>query len=383
MRFSPRFSSGLCSALVLLCCAGPAQASAPAVVRSVAVQGKSADGKPVPAGDIVMPIVQAGDPLVSAKINDKLFFSRFNVLSPKAADKTVGAADGIALDGVTSQSFQVGRNDGRVLTIAFDSEFCGAYCESSQTWYSFDMASGRSLEAEDVFTAAGMRDLARQMRKQRLASYRNEAARQKTLLEALRKKKNASRDDIDDLEQRVAFNSDCADAELAPQSDADLLAAFQSYQLEAAAQHYNIRSPRCASHAERALDDVDSVTLALSYAELSPSLSAYGKALLLGTGAVPPGAGYSGQVLHGSLGTTAITMMLTKASDGSVQGTYFYDKYRQPIALDGAERDGKLTLNERNGEKVGATLQLGWSEPAHALQGRWTGKKELDVSVAP
>jgi hypothetical protein len=377
MRFSPL--------LLLLCCAGLAQAAAPVLVRSLTVQGKQGDGKPVPAGDIVMPLVQAGDPLLAAKINDKLFLSRFGVLAPKQAGKVVGAADGIALDGITSQSFKISRNDGRILTIVFDSEFCAAYCESSQTYYSFDMASGRSMEAEDIFSTTGMRDLARQMHKQRLASYRNEAARQKTLLDALRKKKNASKDDIDDLEQRVAFNSDCADAENQPdsQSDAGLLAAFQSYQLEAATQNYNLSAPRCSSHAERALDDVDSVRLAIPYAELSPRLSAYGKALLVGTGAVPAGGGYSGQVLHGSLGTTAITMTLKKESDGSIQGTYFYDKFRQPIALDGAERDGKLTLNEHSGDQVSATLQLSWSEPARALRGRWAGKKELDVSVAP
>lgn len=371
--------------LLLLCCAGLAQAAVPALVRSVGVQGKSADGKPVPTGDIVMPLVQAGDPVLSAKINDKLFLSRFGVLAPKQAGKAVGAADGIVLDGIATQSFKVGRNDGRILTVAFDSEFCAAYCESSQAYYSFDMASGRSLQAEDLFTAAGMRELARQMRKQRLAIYRGETAKQKASLDALRKQKNASKDDLDDLEQRVALNSDCADAEnqRATQSDADLLAAFRSYQLEAAAQKYTIYSSGCSSHAERALDDVGSVKLAISYAELSPQLSGYGKALLLGTGPVPAGGGYFGQVLHGSLGTMAVTMMLDKDDDGGVHGTYFYDKFRQPIALDGAERDGKLVLNERSGDKVSATLQLGWSEPAHALQGRWAGKKELDVSVAP
>jgi len=88
-------------------------------------------------------------------------------------------------------------------------------------------------------------------------------------------------------------------------------------------------------------------------------------------------------VMHGRLGTMAVTMTLKQDSDGSVQGTYFYDKFRQPIALDGAERDGKLALNERSGDKVSATLQLAWSDAAHALQGRWAGKKELDVSVAP
>ena len=371
--------------LLLLGCAGLAQAAAPAVVRSLAVQGKQADGKPVPAGEIVMPLVQAGSPPLSAKINDKLFLSRFGVLAPKQAGKAVGAADGIVLDGIASQSFKVGRNDGRILTIAFDSEFCAAYCESSQTSYSFDMTSGRSLEADDVFSATGMRDLARQMHKQRLAAYRSEASKQKTQLDALRKQKNASKEDIDDLEQRVAFNTDCAATEnqTSSQSDAALLEAFRSYRLEPAAQKYNISSPGCGSHAERALDDVGGAKLAIPYAELSPRLSEYGKALLLGTGAVPVAGGYSGQVLHGSLGTTAITMWLNKGSDGSIQGTYFYDKFRQPIALDGMDRDGKLTLNERSGDKVSATLQLGWSEPSHALIGRWTGKKELDVSVAP
>ncbi|WP_332854572.1 hypothetical protein [Duganella sp. S19_KUP01_CR8] len=371
--------------LLLLCCAGLVQAAAPAQVRSLAVQGKSADGKPVPAGDIVMPLVQAGDPVLSAKINDKLFLSRFGVLAPRQAGKAVGAADGIVPDGIATQSFKVGRNDGRILTITFDSEFCGAYCESSQAYYSFDMASGRSLQAEDIFTPVGMRELARQMRKQRLAIYRSETAKQKASLDALRKQKNASKDDLDDLEQRVALNSECANTEnqRAAQSDADLLAAFRSYQLEAAAQKYTIYSSGCSSHAERALDDVGNVKLAISYAELSPQLSGYGKALLLGAGPLPAGGGYFGQVLHGSLGTMAVTMMLEKDDDGGVHGTYFYDKFRQPIALDGAERDGKLVLSERSGDKVSATLQLGWSEPAHALQGRWVGKKELDVSLAP
>lgn len=371
--------------LLLFCCAGLAQAAAPALVRSLAVQGKAADGQAAPAGEIVMPLVQAGDPVLSAKINDKLFLARFGVLAPRQAGKAVGAADGIALDGIATQSFKVGRNDGRVLTIAFDSEFCGAYCENSRTYYSFDMASGRSVEAEDLFTAAGMRELARQMRKQRLASYRNETARQQASLDALRKKDNAAKDDLDDLEQRVALNTECADAEsrLATQSDAELLAAFRTYQLEAGPQQYTIYSPRCSSHAERALDDVDSVKLAISYAGLSPQLNGYGKALLLGTGPVPAGGGYFGQVLHGRLGTMAVTMMLNKDSDGGVQGTYFYDKFRQPIALDGKERDGQLVLNERGGDKVSATLRLGWSAAAHALQGRWAGNKELDVSVAP
>lgn len=371
--------------LLLLACAGLAQAAAPALVRSLAVQGKSADGRPVPAGDVVMPLVQAGDPVLSAKINDKLFLSQFGVLSPKQAGKTVGAADGIALDGIATQSFVVGRNDGRVLTIAFNSEFCGAYCDSSRQYYSFDLAGGRSLQAEDIFTVAGMRELARQMRMQRLASYRNELARQQSALDALRKKKNASKDDIDDLEQRVALNAECADKEnqLANQSDADLLAAFRTYQLEAAAQKYAIYSERCSSHAEQALDDVGTVKLALSYAELSPRLNDYGKALLAGSGPVPPAGGYFGQVLHGRLGTAAVTMTLKKDGAGGVEGTYFYDRFRLPIALDGTERDGKLALNERSGDKVGATLQLGWSEAAHALQGRWVGKKELDVSVAP
>ncbi|MES2164393.1 MAG: hypothetical protein V4476_24835 [Pseudomonadota bacterium] len=371
--------------LLLLGCAGLAQAAAPALVRSLAVQGKSTDGKPVPAGDVVMPLVQAGDPALSAKINDKLFLAQFGVLASKTPGKSVGAADGIALDGVSTQSYAVGRNDGRILTIAFNSEFCGAYCETSRQYYSFDMGSGRSVQAEDIFTVAGMRELARQMRKQRLAAYRNETAQRKAALDALRKEKKASKDDLDDLEQRVALNSECAskESQLAKQSDADLLAAFRTYQLEAAAQKYNIYSERCSSHAEQALDDVGTVKLALSYAELSPQLNDYGKALLTGTGPVPPAGGYFGQVLHGRLGTTAVTMMLKKDGDGGVEGTYFYDKFRQPIALDGTERDGKLVLNERGGDKVSATLQLGWSEAAHALQGSWTGKKELAVSVAP
>jgi len=105
---------------------------------------------------------------------------------------------------------------------------------------------------------------------------------------------------------------------------------------------------------------------------------------VLSQGDGKPGDGLYGQVLHGSLGGhSAITMLLAADSDGSVSGTYFYDKFRRPIDLFGKEVAGKLSLAETapaGGGKGGFLLEL----KDGRLGGQWSdGAKTFDVALAP
>ena len=73
-----------------------------------------------------------------------------------------------------SQQFTVSRSDDRILTIAFDREGCGAYCENYNTYYSFDLLDGSVLTSTNLFTNTGMQALRVRLRQEQIASYQRQ-----------------------------------------------------------------------------------------------------------------------------------------------------------------------------------------------------------------
>ena len=147
----------------------------------------------------------------------------------------------------------------------------------------------------------------------------------------------------------------------------------------------------------RALDDVGDVTMSLPYPALAPWLTAYGKAVLLNDGNAPPAERVFGKVLHGTMAsntatTTAITMLLEKGNSNAISGSYFYDRIRTPIALNGSQTGQTLELTETveaieakpgQPEKT-ATFSL--RKTGNDLKGQWASpapNKTLDVRLAP
>ncbi|WP_052135268.1 hypothetical protein [Collimonas arenae] len=335
-----------------------------------------------------MPFVTMGDQKVAAKINDYLFIGQVGVMAPIQPGKFFSAAGSDRIAGMASQEFTISRNDGRILTIAFAAEGCGAYCEDYNTYHSFDIKTGRTLGADDLLTESGMRNLAQKMAKERQSQYRRQLVSLKKDLKAAQKEhKPDSQNTISDLNDRIALNTDClgdvGNTESLP-SAAAMLSTFRYFNYELAEQAFKLTAGRCSNHAMRALDDVGDVTLAIPYAELKPYLTGYGKALLLGEGSGAPKNNVYGQLLRGKMGSKiAITMVLYKESDNSVGGVYFYDKYRKPIKLSGRQSGDALELSEDavQGSTDKATMHLAIS--GDRLRGQWTGKTELPVDLAP
>jgi hypothetical protein len=352
----------------------------PASVQSLPYQGAKNIHTNVEEGAIKTPFVTMDDAKVAAKVNDHLFIALYNVMAPKKVGVALGSADGVMIDGTVSQDFKVTRNDGRVLSLAFDGEGCGAYCASWRTSYNFDARTGRMLDAGDLFTAKGKEALKQKMSKERLSQYRKQLAALKKSLAPLEKKSDAkSREGAADLVERIALNSRCAGEEDPEESEPP----SGDHRFELAGEAINLVAERCSSHAERALDDVDEVQLSIPYAALRPYLTAYGKSLLLGEGNAKQDSIY-GQILRGKLGgTTAISMLISKGNDREVVGMVFYDRFGKPINVTGKHSGDTLVLNEVGDDgsaKVG-TWQLTLS--GNRLTGKWVGKKTFEVELAP
>lgn len=108
---------------VLLGCALSVSA-AEFTVQTLHFSGKTVQGKAVGKTDIAIAYVQpkqsadAAQLALAANINDRLFIAQFGVMAPRQPPASVGAAQGIAIEGLASQSFSVRRNDGRIFDAA-------------------------------------------------------------------------------------------------------------------------------------------------------------------------------------------------------------------------------------------------------------------------
>lgn len=382
-------------------CISPAQAAGLAV-QTLDMQGKNSRGEAHAKGQMTMPLVKATASGTQRGSDDA---------QAKVAKKINARLSFIDIQGTESLQFTVSRQDERLLTIAFDGEGCGAYCENYSAWYSFDLQDGSRLTAANLFTPKGMRALAARLRQTQINSYRQQlatlakerkAAPVKRAVPAGKASQPAQEDTID-LEDRVALNQGCLDDQLSRAKEAaketDNPAGQQSPTLfdyndyipfEISAKAFKLTAGRCSNHAMRALDDVGDVTLSLPYSALAPWLTAYGKAVLLHEGNAPPAERVFGQVLLGTLGgNTAITMLLEKDNTSGISGSYFYDRIRTPIALGGTQTGQTLQLTEVIEVKPGQpekTATFGLNRTGNELRGQWASQasnKTFDVHLAP
>ena len=362
-----------------------AYAGSPLAVETREFKGSAERLGEVGAGQIKMPWIVASDKRVAAKINDRLFIGQFGVLAPKTTRKHFTAEDGVVVEGLASQDFSISRNDDRVLTVAFENEGCGAYCEGYRVFYSFDVRTGDTLYAEDLFTEVGLRSLQGQIHRARLSAYRKLLVSLRNELKIAQKQRQANSQDLrNDLQERIELNSRCAGegihTDRTPRA-ADISIGFGYDNLELAATEFHLTRGRCSNHAMRALDDVGDFTLTLSYAALRPHLTDYGKTLLLKEGSAQPPVGIYGQILRGNIGGSEVTMLINKGSDNSVAGHYFYNKYSKPIELSGRVIGDQLELTETVAESSEEKPAMRLTISGNRLTGTRQGKKELNVNL--
>ena len=404
----PLLTLASCAALAL--CSLPARAGSDFSVTMLEFHGKIPGVEKPTNTDIVMPFVLGTDPRVEANINDALFTGQLEVAAPRHPGKFLSEADGIKIDGLASQAFTTLRNDERILSIEFTGEGCGAYCEGFTTHYNFDLQTGRQLSLDDLVTARGQQAIARKLAEAKRDAYRTMIDKLNAELKQERASKvKTERDMGDETQERIDFNKDCLDransalAELGKTKDAPL-AYYADFAL--GADKFILQLGRCSNHAMRAIDDVGELSFELTYAELRPHLTSYGLGLLF-KDARPqvPGSdipllctlfkdnkaqspcGIYGIFLHGTMdGKTAITMRLFKNANNEVNGAYYYDKYRQLIRLNGHEQGGKLELAEELKTLPGSETQtaaLHLSVTGNHVQGKWVGKSEHQIDLAP
>jgi len=155
--------------------------------------------------------------------------------------------------GTTQFDYKVVTNTRKILTVEFDQEGCGAYCEGFSTYYNFDATTGNFIELAMLFTDEGMKAIATSITKERVA----------VLKAAIQK---ATDEDAKSMyEQCLKYVQD-------PESFG------VEFYIEKTKIHF-LRG-RCSNHAMQALDDIGDFDNVRSFAQLHPYLSDWGKKLL-------------------------------------------------------------------------------------------------------
>ena len=349
----------------LLCLAVTSQA-APLTVKPIAYKG-------------TMPYVQSDNAKLAQRINNSLFLEMLELPAPAKLQDGLKVQEGMSP--IADITFEVGRNDERILALSVGAEGCGAYCENYTTFFNFDAATGRRVVAEDLFTPAGAAKLLKQLDALRLARAKAEIA--KTRKEAKAEKGKAqSTEDQEYFTNKIEMYERCVATMTDPEMAKYWTVGVDKMKIGKEAITF-VRG-RCSNHALRALDDIGDMENAFSIKDLTPHLSGYGNALLLGGGNAAPGGGPFNQVLVGKVGQSPITMRLgPRNSDDSVSGVYYYDRYRTPIALFGKLSGGVLILEESDSkDKVLPVIRA--TIIGESLKGNWIGNgKQAQFEAGP
>ena len=134
----------------------------------------------------------------------------------------------------------------------------------------------------------------------------------------------------------------------------------------------------CASHSDRALDDLGPFSHTMNAGQLRPHLSDYGKYVLLGDGdGLAPATGKHARYFSGTIdGTIPMTLYMGNAlHDGNAtdfdSAHYFYDKTRKRINLAFKRTGSRFELAESD-DKNAAGAVLRFELKGDTLVGQWS-----------
>ncbi len=321
-------------------------------VRSIAAEGNAEAKFPW----VVGPSAAAAD-----RINTLLFLDVLEIAPPRGSPSSYALPKPAgALVPVTPDGFTVLRRDDRVLSIAVSAEGCGAYCESFEKAFLFDLASGRRVTDADLLTPAGRAAIARRGAQAFAVAIGAEVA-------ALSKPHARDLPDGDRDLLRSTY-VECRDRQREAAKAGRLGGT-----LRIVASGAEVVFGRCTPHVIRALDDLGDFTYRVSAAELATGLSAYGRALLLAQVETSAPVSPFGQALPGTIGSAAVRLYTGSIlDDGSLGGTYYYERYRRPIEVSGRIAEGVWSLTESDDE---GKPRAAWSlrREGSAWTGTWTG----------
>ena len=297
----------------------------------------------------------------AAKINEILFLTKLSRPPLKASDSMKPLYDNISsieeVDDVSSSgdySYEVLRNDEKVISVNLHEESCAASCGTNNYHYNFDARTGRYIHVSSLFTRSGLQKVSSILIKEWAADIRNDAAGDELSEEMVK-------ECISNM--RTNYNQNTP---------------YTGYDFVIDKGGINFVGAYCTKI-------VSNYPAALSYKKISNLLSAYGKSLFSNDASIEQPVQPFGQIFEGVIGEKyPIKMALIEPypSAGYLEGYYLYKKYNKPIRISGTYTNGVLVLQETDATAKPTGPKITAFPTANGFSGYWDGNnKKLKFSV--
>ncbi|NOQ72693.1 MAG: hypothetical protein GQ574_11855 [Crocinitomix sp.] len=217
-----------------------------------------------------------------------------------------------------------------ILGLMLRGEATGAYSETFEIYYNFDLRTGNKINLNEFLTKNGINALTNKL---------NQEVRNTIEAFVASVKENPS-DDEDFVNEQLDLYTTCLEG-------VELNSiAYYTYYFEKDSITF-VRG-RCSNHAMRAIDDLGSFKIKFSYNDIAEYSSKYAKGLLNGETKIyqlesPEGKFYKGKIDN----KYPITVLISQVhTDNSLHIQYWYDKYKTPIEWNGNFLNNHFSLIE-------------------------------------
>ncbi|SDJ43707.1 hypothetical protein [Chryseobacterium jejuense] len=286
--------------------------------------------------DSTFPVVSyAENPLVENKINTFLQVNELEYIPNSGSNpfKLVSTGTTSYANYVYFYSWKKLETPKNILSIGMDGEASGAYPEAFSDWKNFDLRTGNFINVQDLFQANSIKSLEHllgQKVKKRVNDF----------LAELKSEKNPPVE----TEEQIGLYEGCS----TEQSLDDIRYFFGKDKLTFVAG-------RCSNHAMRALDDLGSHEIELTYKELEKYWSPYARNLLSGSDKMEK-TSFKNKLYKGKIdGKYPITVLVSRfypADDSSGMSSfnaeYWYDKNKKLIKWDGQMKGNHISITEND-----------------------------------
>lgn len=172
-----------------------------------------------------------------------------NILTPveKIFDKVWQTKKNETL-GTLNIDFEILFNTQWLLAIKFNEELCGAYCESHDSYYNFNLKTGNKITLFSLFNQAGQQKLLQYLDSSKISILKNKLLEIQDTLKVIT---NTNRkDDIDYYKEMIELYQVCLD-NYHPIDDMTYLKFYLADSV------ITIYSNRCSAHYNRSLDEIN------------------------------------------------------------------------------------------------------------------------------
>ncbi|WP_053007519.1 hypothetical protein [Pragia fontium] len=316
-------------------------------------------------------VTQSDNPQSAQRINDAIFSRSVAYLPGNDPQLTLNNAVKQGIDGVASLDYGLVESNDNFITLAIFTEFCGAYCESDTSQFSFDLKHGTGILLTDIIRPEALSSINDMIK----ANIRGE-------IDALIKRQNKSPTPVEkqdeDYVDYQAFYGDC----WVMRDEGETLFT-NSFSLEKGKLVFF--NDRCSNHASRALDELGEFTTKIAVSKIADLLTPYGRSLLSGKkdGVISPPAQLFNRMLYGTIGNKTSIAINANCLSKSVNGAYFYTKYGQPIELNGSCQSANtpsVVMTTSSGDTAAERIELTLKEGQY--QGSWISQgKTLPITI--